>query len=80
MFGDTDSVDAELDGEGGFVLAHARKGDTADKLLRLVDFDPDQLMASYRHKLAQVELMAGQHTLCIASLEAGLSGYTYLED
>ncbi|HKK07006.1 MAG TPA: biosynthetic arginine decarboxylase [Gammaproteobacteria bacterium] len=80
LFGDTDSVHVELLADGTHRLVEARRGDTVDTVLRHVHFDADELMASYRDKLAAASLGAGQVDAFAAELAAGLTGYTYLED
>jgi arginine decarboxylase len=81
LFGDTDSVHVELAPDGGFRLTQATRGDTVDSVLRFVHFDPQDLLAAYRAKVAQATwLEPGQRETCLAELTAGLEGYTYLED
>src|SRR5699024_1017417 len=41
LFGDTDAVNVELDGRGGWRLSEAEQGDRAESLLRYVHFDPE---------------------------------------
>lgn len=79
MFGDTDAVNVET-GDGGWRLTEAERGDRADELLRYVHFEPEALRAAYRDKLAAAELGPGARAECLALLEEGLSGYTYLLD
>jgi len=46
-----------------------------------VHFDPEDLLAAYRDKVAAAEgLGAAQRAVCLKELAAGLEGYTYLED
>ncbi len=80
LFGDTASVNVELGADGGHRLENALDGDQADALLRYVQFDPEELLASYRAQIAAAaldEVLAEQY---LDELRAGLSGYTYLED
>ncbi len=79
LFGDTNSVNVELQ-DGGYRLSGHRQGDTVDTVLRYVEFDRDSLMAGYRAKVADAGLSAGERAAFLAELEAGLDGYTYLED
>ncbi|SFX39080.1 biosynthetic arginine decarboxylase [Marinospirillum alkaliphilum] len=79
LFGDTDSVDVVLDDQGQAVLENLIKGDTVDRVLRYVNFDPDQLLASLKDQLAASNLDAAQKQLFLQLFEEGLSGYTYLE-
>ncbi|SFD88047.1 arginine decarboxylase [Thiohalospira halophila DSM 15071] len=80
LFGDTDSVTVELDGEGGYRLGSAERGDTVDSVLRYVRFDPAGLLAACRETLAASGLDAEAQATCLDELAAGLRGYTYLED
>jgi len=80
LFGDTDAVNVELDGEGGYRLVDPRHGDTVDELLRYVEFEPKRLLARYREKLNAAGLSGAERSACLQALEGGLTGTTYLED
>lgn len=80
LFGDTCSVNVELDGKGGYRLAEATHGDTTSDLLRYVHFDPDELLARYQIQFEQSDLPHEIREAFRQELEAGLNGYTYLED
>ncbi len=80
LFGDTDAVNVELTESGGYRLVQAEHGDTVDELLRYVHFDTQHLKARYRERLDRAGLDAAQSGGYFAELEAGLEGYTYLED
>ncbi|MHB8455481.1 MAG: biosynthetic arginine decarboxylase [Acidiferrobacterales bacterium] len=81
LFGDTDSVQVEPTADGGYRLIEARRGDTADSVLRYVHFDPEDLVAAYREKIDAAEwLDAAERSAFLAEIRAGLEGYTYLED
>ncbi len=80
LFGDTDAVNVELDGVGGYRLTQPEKGDAVDELLRYVHFDPDQMLETYRRKLADQGMEAAQARGYFQMLSDGLTGYTYLED
>ena len=79
LFGDTDAVNVDLHVDGSYGLAQPELGDTVAELLGYVHFDPDELRRVYREKVAAAvpPERAGE---VLAELEAGLSGYTYLED
>jgi arginine decarboxylase len=79
LFGDTNAVNVELSPEGGWRLVGAEAGDRADELLRYVHLAPEDLLAAYRRKLAAAALPAAQAQACLQELEAGLTGYTYLQ-
>lgn len=80
LFGDTCSVNVELDGNGGYRLTEAMQGDTASDLLRYVHFDPQELLARYRQQIAGAALAEPTARQFLTELEAGLTGYTYLEE
>jgi arginine decarboxylase len=80
LFGDTDSVQVEPTSDGGYRFTQARSGDTVDSVLRFVHFEPQELLAAYREKIAAATLSDAERAPLLAELEAGLQGYTYLED
>lgn len=80
LFGDTDAVNLEINADGSFRLDQAEHGDRVDELLRLVHFDPNRLRAVYRQRVQAAGLGAQQSRQYLAELEAGLSGYSYLEE
>jgi arginine decarboxylase len=80
LFGDTHSVNAELDGRGGYTLSQPIEGDGIDDVLRYVHIEPEALRATYRERVAAADLDEASRAACLQALEAGLEGYTYLED
>jgi len=80
LFGDTDAVNVELTGEGGYRLVDPHHGDSVDELLRYVEFEPKRLIARYREKVRAAGLEGKERAACLQTLEGGLSGTTYLED
>jgi len=80
LFGDTHSVNVELDGAGNYRLTQPIEGDGVDDVLRYVHFDAEDLKRAYRTRVAAAELSAEQRDACLETLFAGLEGYTYLED
>jgi arginine decarboxylase len=80
LFGDTDSVDVSLTADGGHELHNPRRGDTVGDVLRYVHIRAEELLDVLRGKLARATLDDAQRAAYLAELEAGLSGYTYLED
>ena len=80
LFGDTHSVNIELDGNGGYRIVEPRLGDNVDDVLAYVNFDSDTLLTRLRDKIGSAQLDAGLRQQFLEELEAGLSGYTYLED
>jgi arginine decarboxylase len=80
LFGDTDSVNVELDKENGYRLVKPEQGDTAEVVLRYVHFEPSELVTRYHSKIESATALAPQQrTQYLKELEDGLKGYTYLE-
>ncbi|WYB23816.1 biosynthetic arginine decarboxylase [Gallaecimonas sp. GXIMD1310] len=79
LFGDTDSVHVQLT-EQGYRFDAAQKGDTVADVLRYVNFEPQSLVAGYGRQLAAANLTAAERQQYAGELEAGIHGYTYLED
>ena len=80
LFGDTDAVNLEVNADGSFRLCDAEQGDRVDELLNYVHFDPAQLRDAYRDKIERAGLTGAEAARALDELEAGLTGYTYLED
>lgn len=80
LFGDTDTVNLEVNADGSHQLCDPEHGDRADELLRYVHFEPKRLRAVYRQRVNAANLPSAQARQYLAELEAGLSGYTYHED
>jgi len=80
LFGDTHSVNVELDGDGGYRLTVPIEGDGVDDVLRYVHFDAEELRCAYQTRVEAAELTADQRTEYLEALVSGLEGYTYLED
>ena len=80
LFGDTHSVNVELDGTGGYRFDLPLEGDGVDDVLGYVQFEADALREVYRERVAAADLDEAQRALYLETLDAGLEGYTYLED
>jgi arginine decarboxylase len=80
LFGDTDSVNVDLLPDGTHRLSDPQRGDTVDSVLRYVQFNPSDLLRSYREKIARANLTPKQRESFLQELNAGLTGYTYLEE
>ncbi|HET7266578.1 MAG TPA: biosynthetic arginine decarboxylase [Oleiagrimonas sp.] len=78
LFGDTDAVNVCLDGDG-YRFDSPRGGDTADLMLDYVGYDLDALRAAYAEKFAAAGVTGDSGAALGAELEAGLTGYTYLQ-
>jgi arginine decarboxylase len=80
LFGDTDSIDVELNADGSYKLSHPMRGDTVDSVLRYVQFDAAQLLEQYRKKVDTAISDAPRAKSLLEEIENGLYGYTYLEE
>ncbi|MCF6437034.1 MULTISPECIES: biosynthetic arginine decarboxylase [Pseudoalteromonas] len=79
LFGDTHSVIATLDNDGVLHLSDVDVGDSVADMMRYVHLDVEQFKANYA-KLVRSKLPKAEQAMCLAELEQGLDGYTYLED
>jgi len=79
LFGDTDAVEARIEGDG-IKVTQQRRGDTADVMLDYVGYKLDDLRRTYRAKVACADLAPEEAERLDRELEAGLTAYTYLED
>lgn len=78
LFGDTHSINIELDG-AGYRLGEFMEGEDVSELLDYVHIDTAELKAAYRKKLAAAPLNDEQKQAFEQELLAGLNAYTYLE-
>ena len=79
LFGDTDSVDVNLNDQGGIELTHAIRGDTVSSVLRYVNFDPERLLGTLEERCHQSQLRDDERQRFLGEIRDGLAGYTYLE-
>ena len=79
LFGDTDSVDVDVEADGAITLSHAIQGDTVSSVLRYVNYDTDKLLASLEQHCRQAHLNNAEQEGFIELVREGLAGYTYLE-
>lgn len=78
LFGDTHSINIELD-EDGFRFDDLHEGEHVSDLLDYVHINSEDLKAAYRQKLAQSPISDQQKQAFEQELIAGLTAYTYLE-
>ncbi|MGY1410713.1 arginine decarboxylase [Luteimonas sp. A611] len=78
LFGDTDAVEVRLSGDG-YAITQQRRGDTTDVMLDYVGYKLDDLRRIYRARVGAVDLGKGEAARLNEALEAGLTGYTYLD-
>ena len=78
LFGDTNAVHIHLS-EGGYEVGDLVHGDTVTEVLNYVQFNAQDLVATFRKKVANARLPRAQANAFIADYVDGLAGYTYLE-
>ncbi len=79
LFGDTNAVHVRLT-EGGYDITDLVHGDTVTEVLRYVQFQPADLLTTFRRKVTNAKDLTRQDAnQFIADYVAGLEGYTYLE-
>jgi arginine decarboxylase len=78
LFGDTHSINVELDGDG-WRFGEFMAGENVSELLDYVHIDTAELKQAYRQKLDGAALSAEQKQAFEYELLAGLNAYTYLE-
>jgi arginine decarboxylase len=79
LFGDTDAIEVRAQGDG-YAVVQQRRGDTTDVMLDYVGYKLDDLRRAYRDKVEAAKLPADEARRMNDALEAGLTGYTYLDD
>jgi arginine decarboxylase len=79
LFGDTDSVDVEIDDQGGIHLQHAIQGDSVSSVLHYVNLEPEKLLAVLSEHCRRAHLAEDERAAFLSDIEDGLQGYTYLE-
>jgi len=84
LFGDTNAVHVRMDHDGEVIVEAVINGDSVREVLEYVEFDPQVLFVQLRDSVEQAirenritDQQAGQ---LLRFYEAGLQGYTYLED
>ena len=80
LFGDTDAIEVKLDEDGHYAITQQRRGDTTDVMLDYVGYKVDDLRRIYRAKVGAADLGKSEAARLNEALEAGLTGYTYLDD
>jgi arginine decarboxylase len=84
LFGDTNAVHVSRDEQGEVVLETVIKGDTVKQVLGYVNFDADaltrRLHTDVETAVRESRLNYEQAGRLLSFYEAGLRGYTYLDD
>ncbi len=80
LFGDTNAVHVKLV-PGGYEIGDLVHGDTITEVLNYVQFNAQDLVATFRRKVQKAQGLSRQEANgFIADYMEGLDGYTYLED
>ncbi|CAM2732719.1 biosynthetic arginine decarboxylase [Legionella worsleiensis] len=79
LFGDTNSLDVKLFGNGQFELEDLVNGDTVTNVLNLAHFDTKKLIQSYEKQLIQAELPKEHILSYLNELRSIFSQLTYLD-
>ncbi|WP_440053095.1 biosynthetic arginine decarboxylase [Pseudoalteromonas sp. T1lg65] len=79
LFGDTHTITAVVDDKGALQLSDFEAGDTVADMMRYVHLDVEQFKVNYANLVART-LPQDEQATCLAELELGLDGYTYLEE
>jgi arginine decarboxylase len=84
LFGDTNAVHVSLDEDGEVNLDTVIKGDTVREVLHYVQYSADELASRMRKDVERAvrsgKLSLDESRQLLSFYEAGLEGYTYLEE
>ncbi|QCR37779.1 biosynthetic arginine decarboxylase [Nissabacter sp. SGAir0207] len=80
LFGDTAAVDVYVFPDGNVEVQQSDEGDTVADMLEYVQLDPNVLLTRFRDQVKETDLDSTLQAEFLAEFEAGLYGYTYLED
>ncbi len=84
LFGDTNAVHISIDDDGEVNLDAVVKGDTVREVLAYVQYNADELLTRMRKDVERAvranKISLEESRLLLRFYEAGLEGYTYLEE
>ncbi|AKA38200.1 biosynthetic arginine decarboxylase [Yersinia ruckeri] len=80
LFGDTAAVDVFVFPDGTVEVEQTDEGDTVADMLAYVQLDPEKLLNHFRDQVKETDLAPELQAQFLEEFEAGLYGYTYLED
>ncbi len=84
LFGDVNAVHIRYDPTSGYAVKSIVEGDAVRDVIGYVSYDPRHLMTRLRiameHALAKGDMTFEQSAALVRHFEAGMNGYTYLED
>ncbi|KTD16674.1 biosynthetic arginine decarboxylase [Legionella jordanis] len=78
LFGDTNSLDVKLLGDGQFEITDLISGDTVTNVLNYAHFDTKRLLLSYEKQLIHADLSTDQIQIYLNELRSIFSQLTYL--
>ena len=79
LFGDTNTINVELDENKNYQLSAPEAGDSVREVLAYVHFDTEKMLAIYKQKVEQANCSEREAKQFVQELADGLHGYTYLE-
>jgi len=80
LFGDTNTINVELDQNKNYRLCDPESGDSVSELLTYVHFNTETMREIYRQKVQDSDISEQQKKIFLDALMHGLDGYTYMED
>jgi arginine decarboxylase len=84
LFGDTNAVHITVDQDGEYTIEEFVKGDTVREVLSYVQYNVDELLAKMRKDVERAvrggKISVNESRQLLRFYEAGLDGYTYLEE
>ncbi len=84
LFGDTNLVHIRVDADGDWEIEEIVEGDTVSEVLTYNQYDPRLLAQAIRRdcerSVREKRLSVAESRTLLEAYEAGLAGYTYLED
>ena len=79
LFGDTNSLDVKLTGDGQFDITDLVSGDTVSNVLNFAHFEPKKLLQSYEKQLINTELPQEKIQAYLNELRSIFTQLTYLD-
>ena len=83
LFGDTNVVSVELDGDNEVAFSHEVQGDTVADVLSYVEYDPKEMTARFRHfaehAVRKKKISSAERKTIVDAFVSGMQGYTYFE-
>ena len=80
LFGDTHSIDVELNEKGDYQLVDAELGDTIEEILSFIHYSRETLLGNYQRKIDEARLTNQEKMDYLNELKNSLQGYSYLSN